>query len=183
MKKIAACILALILACCCIPTMSKADDGWYENNHAIVFGPKMEDDWKTYAVVDLSMDGVQVLPLVASGLWQIGEVTVTVAGDEVLVEYRMLEGPGTTEVQVDSAYLNFYPQLPTKASTEEPAAFAFGTPLSIARDLGGAFILPMYVELVVDYAAFAEEYRFWPNMSVNRAMAAEMLYNWEHRAD
>ncbi len=187
MKKIVACFLALVLALGCIPALAEdvlpREQGWFENNHAVAFGPKLTGDWKTYAVVDLSYDGVRTLKLVAAGMWEIGCVDVTVEGDSVTVTYRMHEeAPYTSPVRVEGEYLNFYADVPGIADISAESSFRFGQPISIAQDLGGEEILAMYAELIVDYAAFgSESYRFWENARQNRTIVEEMRYNWALR--
>ncbi|MBQ8201144.1 MAG: hypothetical protein IJZ74_05190 [Clostridia bacterium] len=151
---------------------------WYPDNTACVFGPQMADSWKTYAVVDLTVEGTQELKLVGAGAWELGKVFVTVAGDEVTVDYLMHEDVVTTDVNddinVDAEYVNVYADVESMDIKAE-STFAFGTPFSIANDLAGDTTVVLYVQLQVDYPSHSPfVYRFWPNMPANKAIVEAM---------
>lgn len=153
-------------------------DAYYPNNHAHAFGPKVDGSWKTYAAIDLTVEGTQVYDLVAAGAYKIGTVSVTVAGDEVVVDYLMTEDIMTRDVHdditVDSEYINFFADAASIDMSAE-SALKFGEPISIANDLGGDTTVCMYMELVVDYNVSSPFVtRFWPNMRENKAIVEAM---------
>lgn len=155
-----------------------AEDAWYPDNTACVFGPQMDGSWKTYAVVDLSVEGTQNLKLVGAGAWLLGNVSVTVTGDEVVVNYLMTEDIITKDVHdditVDSEYVNIYADVESMDIAAE-SAYAFGQPISIANDLGGDTTVVLYVQLQVDYPAHCPYvYRFWPNLWQNKSIVSAM---------
>jgi len=155
-----------------------ASEAWYPDNTACVFGPKMDGSWKTYAAVDLSKEGTQTLKLVGAGAWLLGNVNVTVTGDEVVVNYLMNEDVITTDVHdditVDTEYVNIYADVESMDIAAE-SAYAFGQPISIANDLGGDTTVVLYVQLQVDYPVHCPfVYRFWPNLWQNKAIVNAM---------
>lgn len=150
---------------------------WYPDNTACVFGPKVEGSWKTFAAVDLTVEGTQSFDLVAAGAWKIGTVFVTVTGDEVVVDYIMSEDICTKDVHdditVDAEYVKFFADAASIDATVETAAF--GTPISIANDLAGDTTVALYVELQVDYPSHSPFVtRFWPNYGPNKAAVKAM---------
>lgn len=152
-------------------------DAYYQG-HANAFGPKVDGSWKTYAVVDLSVQGVQSYKLIASGGWYLGTVTVAVDGDQVVVDYLMAEDVITTDVHDDlivkSEYVNIFADA---ASIDMTAAsnFAFGTPISIANDLAGDTVVCVFVDLETAYNVSCPFVtRFWPNMRQNKNIVDAM---------
>ncbi len=144
---------------------------WYPNNHAHAFQKLSQkyDGWKTYANVDLSTDGTQTIKLVAAGAWNIGNITVTVNGDEVVVDYMMHEDKITVDVwddvNVDSEFINIFADADS-IDLEAESTFAFGVPFSIANDLGGDTEVALVIELVVDFTENNPYvYREWTGMN------------------
>jgi len=92
---------------------------------------------------DLSIQGKQRFPLVASNLYEVGEATVEVLDDAFAVTYRMYhhEQEGFT-TQTLSEFITFYQSYADVGIVEPeempgPSAFAFDTPYSIQEHLGG----------------------------------------------
>lgn len=151
---------------------------WYPNNTANAFGPKVEGSWQTYAVADLTVEGTQTFDLIAAGAWKIGTVSVTVTGDEVVVSYLMDEDVNTRDywddINVDSEYLNLFTDVAAIDLAAE-SAYAFGQPVSIANDLGGAKAVIVMVSNKVDYPHHSPYVtRFWPNLWENKASVEAM---------
>lgn len=151
---------------------------WYVDNTANVYGPQLEGTWQTCAVVDLSKDGVQTFDLIGAGAWKIGTVTVTVQGDEVVVDYIMTEDRNTRDtwddITVDSEYLNIFADM-AAVDMKAESTFAFGEPISISADLGGDTVVTLYVRNQVDYPAHSPYVtRFWPNHPDNAAVRKAM---------
>lgn len=130
---------------------------WYPNNTLCVAGiefrdakPELTKKWYNFAAIDLSQDGVQKFDLVASNMYVVGTVIVTVNGDEVTVDWK-LNKQGTTDANFASEkeFLTFFSSL--DAVTEvDPAKFEgptyeFGQPYSIANDLGGDTNVLLYI--------------------------------------
>lgn len=151
---------------------------WYPDNTANAFGPKVDGSWQTYAVVDLSADGVQTFDLIGAGAWKIGSVTVTVEGDSVVVDYRMTEDVNAIDtwddITVDAEYVNLFADADAIDMKAE-SVFAFGEPISISADLGGDTTVALYVRMQVDFPAHSPFVtRFWPNMPENAAVVDAM---------
>lgn len=158
--------------------LSAARPCWYPNNTANSFGPKVAGSWQTYSAVDLSVQGEQIFDLVAAGAWKIGTVKVTVNGDEVIVTYEMTEDINTRDIwddiNVDSEYLNIFGDAASVDLTAE-STYAFGTPISIANDLGGDTTVALLISNKVDYPSHSPFVtRFWPNMRENKAIVEAM---------
>lgn len=152
-------------------------DNYYQG-HANAFGPKVDGSWKTYAAVDLSIQGVQTCKLIASGGWYLGTVNVAVNGDEVVVDYLMAEDIITTDVHDDlfvkGEYLNIFGDAASIDMAAE-SAFEFGKPISIANDLAGDTTVCVFVDLETAYNVSCPFVtRFWPNMRENKAIVEAM---------
>lgn len=161
---------------------------WYPNNHATTFGPKLEGSWMTYSVVDLSIEGTQTLPLVGAGAWNLGNVYISVQGDEVVITYQMHEDEIATDIYdsitVNDEYLNLYADLPDMLDIGDESIFEYGKPFSIQKDLGGRTIVALFTVMQVDFPTHSPYvYRFWPNMPANRNIVSKMNFIWENRAD
>lgn len=152
-------------------------DAYYQG-HANAFGPKVDGSWKTYAVVDLSLQGVQTCKLIASGGWELGTVSVTVNGDKVVVDYLMTEDINTRDVHdelfVKGEYLNIFGDAAAIDMGAE-STFEFGKAISIANDLGGDKVVCVVVDLEVAYNVSSPFVtRFWPNMRENKNIVEAM---------
>ena len=151
---------------------------WYPNNTANAFGPKVNGSWQTYAVADLTVEGTQTFDMIAAGAWKIGTVSVTVTGDEVVVNYLMSEDVNTRDIwddiTVDSEYLNLFTSADEIDLTAE-SIYAFGQPVSIENDLAGAKAVIVMVSNKVDYPSHSPFVtRFWPNLWENKAAVEAM---------
>ncbi|HHU01775.1 MAG TPA: hypothetical protein GXZ91_01380 [Christensenellaceae bacterium] len=115
----------------------------YPNNTMCIMGPRLRDiapgstdKWYMVTPVDISQDGEQVFPLVASNMYCVGAAIVAVKDGQLTVSYQTLEG-----VTVHSEYLAIYPDI--DAAVADNAAelggesLKFGKPISIADDLAG----------------------------------------------
>lgn len=97
--------------------------------------PEMTDKWYMFTPVDLSRDGKQVYEMVGGNAYVIGTVSVTVNGDEVVVDYRYLP-----DVYAYDEFYTFFPDYDsvTTVNPEEiGTAYEYGQKLSIEKDLGG----------------------------------------------
>ncbi len=149
---------------------------WFTNKTAMVFGPALNGhNWQTYGVVDLTK-GTQTLTLLGSGEFDIGTVTVKVAGDKVTVSYKMntsKAGDIYDDITVRSAYLNVTTTKPTSASAKSD--FAFDVPFSISEDLGGKTTIAVVVNMKVDFQSTSPfVYKFWRNLPDRAALVANM---------
>ncbi len=115
----------------------------YPNNTMCIMGPRLRDlapestdKWYMVTPVDLSQEGEQTFPLVASNIYRVGTAIVAVKEGQLTVTYNTLKG-----VTVHSEYLAIYPDL--EAAIAQNAAdlggvsLKPGEPISIADTLGG----------------------------------------------
>lgn len=98
--------------------------------------PKSTEKWYMFTPLDLSQEGEQRFPLIASDAFVVGTMTVAVKEGLVTVNYQAING-----VEVSSEYLTFYPDLDTalaqKPDNLDGKNYAFGQAISIADDLAG----------------------------------------------
>jgi hypothetical protein len=162
---------------------------WYPKNTACSFGPnfrnvdpKLTKLWYMFTPIDLSKDGVQEYELVAGNVYVIGKVYVTVAGDDVTVEYKTVYGK-YGNIFTKKEYLNFFTDL-ASVKTVVPeeigdSKFAFGKKFSIANDLGGDKNVLMFVRNVVTFRDYVTDHvkltRFWPNIKWRNEKRDAML--------
>ncbi|MBQ2952757.1 MAG: hypothetical protein IJE07_04310 [Clostridia bacterium] len=147
------------------------------NNTVCVQGPAFKDfqdpvtgKWYTFLPVDLTVSGSQTWPLIGAGAHIVGDVTITVDGDALTVNYRYYN-PQMVEIATKDVaqYLNFFSdysaitaeQLENGAET----AFAFGETYSISADLNGAEQTLLYVcNIASFYSSNTAISRYWPGM-------------------
>ena len=112
--------------------------------------PGLTKEWVMFTPVDLSQEGEQTIPLIASNMYYIGHVTLNVAGGNVTATYEVGKG-----VKVKSEFLTMFPDLASVTEVDPKnlgeSAKAFGEPVSIQDELGGDTKVLLYANLVVDY--------------------------------
>ncbi len=150
---------------------------WYGNNTAGVIGislrdtyPTLTKKWYHVVPVDLSQDGTQTLPIVASNMYYMGNVTVTVAGDSVTTTYAYPKNP-TFEIYPKDECLAWFTGVEeiTSQFLENPASdMKFGTAISKEKDLNGQECALLFVCNHLTYrvpfnSKGASPTRFWPN--------------------
>ena len=129
----------------------------YLNNTVCVQGPAFKDfqnpitgKWYTFLPVDLTVSGSQTWPLIGGATYVIGDMTVTIDGDQLTVNYRYYN-PVTAEIPTKdiAQYLNIFGDLSGVTADQlengAPTPFVFGETYSIANDLGGAEKANIYV--------------------------------------
>ena len=153
---------------------------WYSNNTACVPGiklreeyPGLTDKWYNVLPVDVSQNSTQTFDLVASNLYYLGKVTVSVMGDRVIVDYNYLQ----------NQYFQIYPQDEclawftgieqiTHEFLENPTSdLKFGVPVSREADLNGQSVALLFICNHVTYrtplnANGAMPTRYWPNSAL-----------------
>ncbi len=164
----------------------------YYDNTASSFGPhfrdvtpNLTDKWYMFTPINLSIQGRQTFPLVASNIYQVGEVHVDVNGDSVYVSYTMFyQNKKHYNTEIRSEYLNFYNSY-NDVTVVEPedmgmaSKYAFNRPFSIQNDLGGDTNVLMFVRNRLSYYPFpspkSELRRFWENQDEHKARREAML--------
>ena len=110
--------------------------------------PALTDKWHMFTPLDLSEDGETVIPLIAGGISQVGEVTVAVADGAVQIKYALYRGVELLDIgcalfhdldRVDTVDMNRQKQYP------------FRQTIRIAEDLDGDTSLLLYVFGHVNY--------------------------------
>ncbi|MBE5781845.1 MAG: hypothetical protein E7329_00855 [Clostridiales bacterium] len=132
------------------------DVTYYYDNTACSFGPRFRDQenavtdkWFMYTPVDLSKDGTQTFDLIASNVYKIGTVSVTVAEGKVTVDYRLV----SKEIKVSSEFMTIIPALEDVTTVDQEAftAYAFGEAIDIQAVAGDDATALIYICNVVDY--------------------------------
>ncbi|MHC1786166.1 MAG: hypothetical protein AB9880_03815 [Christensenellales bacterium] len=111
----------------------------------------MTKEWNMFTPLDISAEGEQTIPLIASNMYYIGTVKAVVKEGTLTISYEVKPG-----VKVRSEFLAIFNDLAGVASIlpEKLAdqAKAFGAPISIEKELGGDTKVLLYVRNVVDYS-------------------------------
>lgn len=115
---------------------------WYSNNTACVAGTEFRtlanvdtNKWYTFVELDLSQDGVQTFDLIASNIYRIGTVTVTVAEGNVTVDYDLV----TDEIIVHDEFVTLFASLEDVTTVDQAAftEYAYGEAINIQEALNG----------------------------------------------
>ncbi len=126
--------------------------------------PSLTRKWYNVAPVDLTKDGQYTFPLVASNMYLVGEVTVTVAGDEVTVAYVTVNDKDSFIVEDETLMLFTSVDQITADFLNAPASdMAFGVPVSRSADLNNADTALLFVCNHVSYAV-----PFWNGLILQR---------------
>ena len=153
---------------------------WFYNNTASTQGlrfrdvnPELTGKWYMFTPVDLSVDGVQEIPIIASNMYYIGNLTLTVAEGNVTAEYKMARG-----VNVRSEFLSYFADL-SLVEKVEPAQIAykklpFGEPVSIEEELKGDTNVLLYTHFVVDYNDDLNIQRFFTSSKEYKALVSAL---------
>lgn len=147
---------------------------WYPNNTISLAGLSLKeasaalpDKWYNVIPVDLTRQGRQTYFLTISNARFIGECYVDVWGDEVVVTCQLIDRSG---IELKSEYGRWFTRLSqvTSSSIESmQGGFAFGVPVSISRDLGGADVALLFIRSKATYRQpfrdGTELTRYWRN--------------------
>ena len=161
------------------PPVRKQDITWYSHNTACVVGISLRDEfpgltekWYNVLPVDLSKDGTQTFKMAASNLYYLGNVTVTVAGDNVTTTYEFPSGRNVN-VYPEEECLAWFTSIGeiTHDYLENPVSkYKFGTAVSKAQDLNGQDTALLFVCNHVTYRVPLTDnvrgikaVRFWRN--------------------
>ena len=168
------------------------DNSFYPRNTVSSFGPHYRDVtpgltklWYMFTPIDLSIQGRQSFPLVASNMFEVGQVHVDVNMDTVVVSYEMYfegkEGYTTERLSDFLMFYNAYTDISIVEPEEmrSPSPYAFGQPISILNHLGGDTNVIMFVRNRITYFEFptpTDGYtRFWRNLPDYKARREAML--------
>ena len=132
----------------------------YNNNTVSLGGislrdvfPGLTSKWYGVVPVDLSKDGTQSFPLVASGLYIVGKVNVTVAGDEVTAELEYAASEESIKPQGEClAWFTSADQITGDFLDNPTSDMAFGKAISKSKDLDGKDVALLFVCNQVSYS-------------------------------
>ncbi len=147
--------------------------------------PELTDLWYMFTPIDLSIQGRQTFVLIASNMYEVGEVYVDVNLDTVNVSYIMYdEGKSGFTTERLSEFITFYNSYADVGIVEpedmkEPSIFAFNQPFSILNHLGGDTNVLMFIRNRISYYRFntpkTEYTRFWENKPEYKVIREHML--------
>ena len=106
--------------------------------------PRLTEDWYMFTPIDLSKEGEQLFPLIASNAWIIGQARLTLLGGTLRVDCEVLDG-----VKVLREFLTFFPDLNSVHTISLPLLsnrnFPFRSPLNIQSIFPGDTQVLMYI--------------------------------------
>ena len=136
--------------------------------------PKMTKEWNMFTPLDISQDGEQTIPLIASNKYYIGEIKVLVKEGNVTITYEVLP-----QVKVKSEFLAIFANLAAVTSIKpedlQDQAKTFGEPINIEKDLAGDTKVLLYVRNVVDYNDKIQGLEVFSNRHKNYVEVLETL--------
>jgi hypothetical protein len=168
------------------------DNSYYPRNTVSSMGPHFREVtpnltklWYMFTPIDLSIQGRQSFPLVASNIFEVGQVHVDVNMDTVVVTYEMCfeDKPNYTTERL-SDFLTFYNAYTDISIVEPeempgPSHYAFGQPFSILNHLGGDTNVIMFVRNRITYYEFpapkSAYIRYWRNKPEYKSRIEGML--------
>lgn len=171
------------------PFYFQEHNAYYPRNTVSSFGPQFRiispdftQKWYMFTPIDLSVQGRQTFSLVASNMYEVGEVHVDVYGDTVNVTYEYFYEGQTDKVERYKEHLSFFKDysqaLQTDVDTTQ-TTYAFGQPFSIANSLEGDTNVLMFIRNNLTYYRFpvpTEQFiRNYPNSEARNAQRGAML--------
>ncbi len=149
---------------------------WYPDNTACVMGlslrdmdPARTDKWYNVLPVRVDQDGQQTFSMVASNLYIVGKVAVTVRGDWVTVDYRYFgDDDDILSLGETVAWFTSMDQLTPEYLAAPVSNCRFGKRISRTKDLNGQ---PVALLFICNRVTYAQPYtdtgalltRYWPN--------------------
>ena len=170
-----------------LPYYKQVHNSYLPRNTVSSFGPQFRvispdftKKWYMFTPIDLNVQGRQTFTLVASNMYEVGEVYVDVFGDTVNVSYAY-NYPGE-KMEGVKEFITFYTDYAQALGNDpdtEKTAFAFGQPFSIANSLGGDTNVLMFVRNNLSYYRFpaptVQLTRNYPNSTARKAERGAML--------
>ncbi|NLC33122.1 MAG: hypothetical protein GX781_07485 [Clostridiales bacterium] len=172
-----------------LPYYVQEHNAYYPRNTVSSFGPQFRiispdftKEWYMFTPIDLSMQGRQTFTLIASNMYEVGEVHVDVYGDTVNVTYNYFYEGQTEKIEKVEEHLSFfndYTQALEQDVNTTTTQYAFGVPFSIANLLGGDTNVLMFIRNNLTYYRFPvpteQLSRNYPNSEARNAQRGAML--------
>ncbi len=145
------------------------DYQWYPNNTMGVAGYSLRDlgitgKWYNAVPVNLTVDGIYKIPLVASNMYVIGNAIVTVEGDNVTVTYETrLASPGNLTISSECVkWFSSIDEITAEFCENPQSDIAFGDAVSKSAigDIGYLFICNgvTYCQPITDNGVYLPQY-------------------------
>lgn len=147
-----------------------------------IISPEFTDKWYMFTPIDLTIQGRQTFSLIASNMYEVGDVHVDVYGDTVNVTYQYYYEGETEKVERYKEHLSFFKDytqaLQTDVETTQ-TAFVFGQPFSIANALEGDTNVLMFIRNNLSYFNYpvptAQLNRNYPASDARKTQRGVML--------
>lgn len=147
---------------------------WYPNNTINLAGLSLQETsdqlpskWYNVIPVDLTRQGRQTYLLTISDARYIGECYVDIWGDEVTVDYCLIEHAAIEPLERYGRWFTSLSQVTATSIESKENGFAFGAPLSISEDLDGADVALLFIRSKATYYLpfpdGSELTRYWRN--------------------
>ena len=163
----------------------KAKD--YDNNTVCSFGPqfrdvspRMTDLWYMFTPLDLSEEGTQTFDLIASNMFVVGEVVVTVKDGRVQVDYHY----NSRKIEIGREYFNIFPDYKSIEESDLEnlhlnKRFSYGQAYSIKDKLDGDTDVILFVCNTATFkkttSGVGEYYKTHPDRVQQREKMLEMI--------
>ena len=163
----------------------KAKD--YDNNTVCSFGPqfrdvspRMTDLWYMFTPLDLSEEGTQTFDLIASNMFVVGEVVVTVKNGRVQVDYHY----NSRKIEIGREYFNIFPDYKSIEESDLEnlhlnKRFSYGKAYSIKDKLVGDTDVILFVCNTATFkkttSGVGEYYKTHPDRVQQREKMLEMI--------
>ena len=148
---------------------------WYYANTINLAGIPLQeistdlpDKWYNMIPVDLTVEGRQTYYLTISNVRFIGRCHVDVWDGEVTVRYSLLDNREIELVSEYGCWFTSLEQITSQSIESTENGFAFGKPVSIAEDLGGADMGLLFIRCTANYRQpfddGTEMVRYWRDL-------------------
>jgi len=148
---------------------------FYPRNTACALGlplreldPALTDRWYNVVPVRLDTPGTQTIPLVASNMYFVGTVTVTVRGDWVITDYSYKKYGDLQEHDAMMAWFTSLDQITPDFLQSPESGYSFRRRVSRQKDLNGQSVALLFVLNRVSYSQPYNDRgalltRYWPD--------------------
>jgi hypothetical protein len=147
-----------------------------------VISPSFTKKWYMFTPIDLSIQGRQTFTLVASNMYEIGEVYVDVFDDTVNLSYSYYYDGESDKIEPVKDFVTIYKDYAEALEHDpdtEQTSFAFGQPFSITNQLDGDTNVLMFIRNNLTYYRYPmptkQLSRNYPNSEARKAERGAML--------
>jgi len=136
---------------------------WWRDNTACAFGtrirdenPELTDKWYMLATVDITKDGVQDFPLIASNAYVVGTVYATVKNGTVAVIYELTSDKAVVKEEFLTYFQGFDQVVTVEPEELSAQAIPIGEPVQMEELFPGSDSVLVFLRLKLDYDIYAD---------------------------